>query len=106
MIFENYLCGRKKSVWISVSGDLVEDAERDLEDIGAEKIKVTLINDLKYGEVEPQGVHEGVLFVTYAGLIAEANIDGPINSRYKQIVQWLGPEFDGLVRLILKLLKI
>lgn len=35
IIFENYLKGRKRSVWVSVSNDLKYDAERDLSDIGA-----------------------------------------------------------------------
>jgi hypothetical protein len=30
IIFENYLRGRKKALWISVSNDLRYDAERDL----------------------------------------------------------------------------
>lgn len=93
------MCNRKKSVWISVSGDLVEDAKRDLKDVGAENIKVTLINDLKYSDVDKQEISEGVLFVTYSGLIAEATTDDPIDSRFKQIVNWLGTDFDGLVRL-------
>lgn len=39
MVFENFLRGREKSVWISSSSDLKYDAERDLNDIGAD-IKV------------------------------------------------------------------
>lgn len=39
IIFENYLRGRKRAIWISVSNDLKYDAERDLQDIGASKIK-------------------------------------------------------------------
>lgn len=44
IIFENYLKGRKKSIWISVSNDLKYDAERDLRDIGAGKIEVHRLN--------------------------------------------------------------
>lgn len=44
IIFENYLRGRKKSIWISVSNDLKYDAERDLRDIGAGKIEVHPLN--------------------------------------------------------------
>ena len=36
IIFENYLKGRKRAIWVSVSNDLKYDAERDLKDIGAE----------------------------------------------------------------------
>lgn len=44
IIFENYIKGRKKSLWISVSNDLKYDAERDLRDIGATKIEVHRLN--------------------------------------------------------------
>ena len=40
IIFENYLKGRKRAIWVSVSNDLKYDAERDLKDIGAGKIEV------------------------------------------------------------------
>lgn len=40
IIFENYLLGRKRSIWLSVSSDLRFDSERDLRDIGASRIKV------------------------------------------------------------------
>lgn len=39
-IYENYLKGRKRAIWVSVSNDLKYDAERDLKDIGASKIEV------------------------------------------------------------------
>ncbi len=44
IIYENYLKGRKKALWISVSNDLKYDAERDLLDIGASKIEVHRLN--------------------------------------------------------------
>lgn len=44
IIYENYLLGRKKALWLSVSNDLKYDAERDLRDIGAKKIQVYPLN--------------------------------------------------------------
>jgi hypothetical protein len=44
VIFENYLKGRKRAIWVSVSNDLKYDAERDLRDIGASKIDVHALN--------------------------------------------------------------
>lgn len=44
IIFENYLRGRKKAIWISVSNDLKYDAERDLRDIGNSNIEVHALN--------------------------------------------------------------
>ena len=40
IIYENFLQGRKKAIWVSVSNDLKYDAERDLRDIGANNIQV------------------------------------------------------------------
>ena len=40
LIHENFLQGRKKAVWVSVSNDLKYDSERDLKDIGAKSITV------------------------------------------------------------------
>lgn len=44
IIYENYILGRKKALWLSVSNDLKYDAERDLRDIGAKKIQVFPLN--------------------------------------------------------------
>ena len=44
IIYENYLKGRKRSLWFSVSNDLRYDAERDLSDIGCGKIEVHPLN--------------------------------------------------------------
>merc|ERR1719319_1901610 len=40
VIYENYLKGRKRAIWVSVSNDLKYDAERDLSDIGATGVEV------------------------------------------------------------------
>lgn len=44
IIYENYLLGRKRALWFSVSSDLKFDAERDLRDIGASRVKVIALN--------------------------------------------------------------
>lgn len=44
IIFENFLKGRKRAIWVSVSNDLKYDAERDLHDIGAGRIEVHPLN--------------------------------------------------------------
>lgn len=46
-IYENYLLGRKRALWFSVSSDLKYDSERDLRDIGAGKIKVFSLNKVR-----------------------------------------------------------
>uniref|UniRef100_A0A183BL61 Protein strawberry notch n=1 Tax=Globodera pallida TaxID=36090 RepID=A0A183BL61_GLOPA len=106
IILENYLRGRRKAIWLSVSSDLKYDAERDLRDIGADKIAVHALNKLRYGRIGARGV----IFSTYSSLIGEsraqskggqksANDDcnSSNNTRLRQLVQWCGREFDGVI---------
>ncbi len=47
IIYENFLRGRNRAIWVSVSNDLKYDAERDLDDIGAKAIKVHPLNKVR-----------------------------------------------------------
>ncbi|XP_071944969.1 protein strawberry notch homolog 1-like [Antedon mediterranea] len=93
IIYENYLRGRKKALWFSVSSDLKYDAERDLRDIGAPDISVCLLSKVKYGNLngESSGILDGVVFSTYSSLIRESR--GNNESRINELVQWCGGEF-------------
>lgn len=96
-------------MWISVGPDLLEDARRDLRDIGAGSI---LVHDLKNWNASKKlsavkSCETGVLFSTYTLLASnmEKEMCGDADSgsaeqksRLKQIVEWCGPEFDGVVR--------
>jgi len=42
-------------------------------------------------------VKKGVIFSTYSSLIGESQAGGKYRTRLKQLVHWLGREFDGLV---------
>lgn len=103
IIHENYLRGRKRSLWFSVSSDLRYDAERDLHDIGAGKIEIHLLNKFKYGykihSPENDNVKRGVIFSTYSSLIGESNtVSGRYSTRFQQLTQWCGGEdFDGVI---------
>ncbi|KAL4705853.1 hypothetical protein ACJJTC_019288, partial [Scirpophaga incertulas] len=102
MIYENYLRGRKRAIWVSVSNDLKYDAERDLRDIGAGRIPVYPLNKFKYAKISSGvngGVKKGVVFCTYSALIGEAGAASAAKyrSRLKQLLQWCGPDFDGLI---------
>ncbi|CAB3359035.1 Hypothetical predicted protein [Cloeon dipterum] len=101
IIYENYIRGRKKALWISVSNDLKYDSERDLRDIGASKIEVYALNKLKYAKISSpvnNNVKKGVIFSTYSALIGESNQSGgKYKSRLKQLVQWCGEDFDGCI---------
>lgn len=109
IVMENYLRGRRKAVWVSVGADLLEDARRDLRDIGAGAIAV---HDLRHWPVSKKltsvgACNAGVLFCTYALLarsskqLATSEIaDGmevDSKSRVRQIVEWCGPDFDGVI---------
>ncbi|CAG9558910.1 unnamed protein product [Danaus chrysippus] len=100
IIFENYLKGRKRAVWISVSNDLKYDAERDLRDIGASKIEVHPLNKFKYAKISSAingNVKKGVVFSTYSALIGETQANTKYRTRLKQLLQWCGEDFDGVI---------
>ncbi|KAK6934763.1 Zinc finger, PHD-finger, partial [Dillenia turbinata] len=96
LIWENWQHGRKKALWISVGSDLKFDARRDLDDVGALYVEVHALNKLPYCKLDSKsvGVKQGVVFLTYSSLIASSEKG---RSRIQQLVQWCGPEFDGLV---------
>ncbi|MGX1103939.1 putative RNA methylase [Bradyrhizobium elkanii] len=93
IILDNWLQGRRKAVWISKSDKLLEDAQRDWSALGMERLLVSPLSRF------PQGgdirLAEGVLFLTYATLRSDDR--GEKLSRVRQIVQWLGPDFDGVI---------
>uniref|UniRef100_A0A158R3X8 Strawberry notch homolog 1 n=1 Tax=Syphacia muris TaxID=451379 RepID=A0A158R3X8_9BILA len=101
IIFENYLLGRKRSIWLSVSSDLKFDAERDLRDIGASRIKVHALNKFKYAKIsgkENGNVKKGCIFATYSSLIGECrSARSKYRTRLKQLIQWCGKDFDGVI---------
>ncbi|KAG9143262.1 hypothetical protein Leryth_010181 [Lithospermum erythrorhizon] len=96
LIWENWHHNRRKALWISVGSDLKFDARRDLDDVGATCIEVHPLNKLPYSKLDPKsvGIIGGVVFLTYSSLIASSEKGG---SRIQQLVQWCGPEFDGLL---------
>uniref|UniRef100_A0A8C1L0K8 Protein strawberry notch homolog 1 n=1 Tax=Cyprinus carpio TaxID=7962 RepID=A0A8C1L0K8_CYPCA len=100
IIYENYLLGRKRSLWFSVSNDLKYDAERDLRDIGAKNIQVHSLNKIKYGKISSKhngSVKKGVIFATYSSLIGESQSGGKYKTRFKQLLHWCGDDFDGVI---------
>ncbi|XP_034481460.1 protein strawberry notch [Drosophila innubila] len=102
IIYENYLRGRKRALWISVSNDLKFDAERDLLDIGASKhLKVASMSKFKYSKInseENEYFKKGVIFCTYTALIGEsANANPKYNTRLRQLINWLGTDFAGVI---------
>lgn len=93
VILDNWLQGRRKAVWISKSDKLIEDAQRDWSALGMERLLVTPLSRFPQGK--PVTLPEGILFTTYATLRSDDR--GERVSRVKQIVEWLGSDFDGAI---------
>ena len=93
IILDNWLRGRRKAVWISKSDKLLEDAQRDWSALGMERLLITPLSRF------PRGTQirlaEGILFLTYATLRSDDR--GEKLSRVRQIVEWLGSTFDGVI---------
>ncbi|MDE1993281.1 MAG: strawberry notch family protein [Rhizobiaceae bacterium] len=93
IILDNWLQGRRKAVWISKSDKLLEDAQRDWSALGMERLLVTPLS--RYPQGTSIRLSEGILFTTYATLRSDDR--GERLSRVKQIVEWLGSDFDGAI---------
>jgi hypothetical protein len=93
MILDNWLKGRRRALWISKSDKLLADAQRDWSALGQERLLVTPLSRFRQGT--PIKLSEGILFTTYATLRSQDR--GGKASRLRQIVEWLGTDFDGAV---------
>ena len=93
IVYENWLCGRKKHIWLSASADLQYDAQRDLKDIGAGQITCVLVN--KLDNKRDITIREGILFLTYSALVSGSKSG---RSRMDQLIKWCGKEaFEGCI---------
>ena len=92
MILDSWLRGRKRAIWVSVSADLLEDARRDLTDLGAPKIAVRSLTEFNVNDAIDGGrkpMKKGVLFVTYAALRGVGKAAGGAKvTRLEQIIAW------------------
>ena len=101
ILLDNWLRGRKRALWLSLSDKLLEDARRDWCSLGGRADDVIPLGRFRQGDVIPYD--EGILFATYSTLRSPARMDKP--SRLDQVVQWLAGSldeesrhsFDGLV---------
>jgi hypothetical protein len=93
ILLDNWLRGRRRALWVSKSDKLIEDAQRDWSALGQERLLITPLSRFRQGM--PIRLEEGVLFTTYATLRSDARTEKV--SRVRQIVDWLGAEFDGVI---------
>ncbi|MYZ47893.1 strawberry notch-like NTP hydrolase domain-containing protein [Propylenella binzhouense] len=93
VILDNWLKGRRRALWVSKSDTLIEDAQRDWSALGQERLLITPLSRFRQGT--PIRLEQGVLFTTYATLRSDAREEKV--SRVRQIVDWLGSDFDGVI---------
>ena len=93
ILLDNWLKGLRRAVWVSKSDKLIEDAQRDWSALGQERLLVTPLSRFRQGT--PIRLDHGVLFTTYATLRTDGR-DAKV-SRVRQIVDWLGADFDGVI---------
>ncbi|HLI21136.1 MAG TPA: strawberry notch family protein, partial [Stellaceae bacterium] len=93
ILLDNWLKGRRRAVWISKSDKLIEDAQRDWSALGLERLLVTPLSRFRQGT--SIRLCQGILFATYATLRTDER--GEKLSRVRQIVEWLGSDFDGVI---------
>jgi P-loop containing NTP hydrolase pore-1/C-terminal domain on Strawberry notch homologue len=93
IILDNWLQGRRRSLWISKSDKLIEDARRDWCALGGDAADMVSLS--KYKQGTPIPLTQGILFTTYATLRSAEKPDKP--SRLQQIIDWLGADFEGVI---------
>src|SRR3546814_352570 len=93
IILDNWLKGRRRALWISKSDKLIEDAVRDWTALGGAKSDIIALAHYRQGAAIQLG--DAILFTTYATL-RTAERQGKC-SRVRQIVDWLGRDFDGVI---------
>jgi predicted RNA methylase len=93
ILLDNWLKGRRRAVWVSKSDKLIEDAQRDWSALGQERLLVTPLSRFRQGTTVR--LDQGILFTTYATLRTDGR-DAKV-SRVRQIVDWLGADFDGVI---------
>ncbi len=100
IIFENFLRGRKKSIWLSVSNEHKYDAKWDLRDIDADQIafhhlytsKRSLVSGDVFGSIK-----EGVVFSTFSNLTQFSYFQKKYQSTLDELLGWCGQDFDGVI---------
>jgi hypothetical protein len=96
IILDNYRQGRTKAVWISEGSGLINDARRDWSWVGMNPKDVFQLGSTKFGsEIKAKS---GILFTTYDTLKSSGTkSSNSAQTRLQQVVNWLGPDFDGVI---------
>jgi|GEM_PF-2237516 len=94
IIADNWAQGRKKHVLISKDKKLFKSARRDFDNVGMKSVGLTDLGGIKADKSVPSDA-DGVLFATYSAI--GRNAPAGKKSRLDQIVDWVGPDFDGTI---------
>lgn len=104
LIFENYLQGRGRSIWLSASDDLRKDAERDVSAIIPTELDFPILSlDQFDSNLEEPAC--GVLFLSYTMLrqcipLNQSTSTSRSAQRFAQVRKWLtGNNFEGVIAL-------
>ena len=95
IILDNWMQGRRRSLWVSKSDALLEDARRDWRHLGQEPLQIVPLS--RFAPGKPVTLAEGILFTTFATLRGGSRSGA--GSRLDQVCDWLGPDFDGVIAL-------
>ena len=90
IILDGWLRGRKRTLWLSQSDKLLEDARRDWTALGGREDDIVPLGDFRQGGEIPRS--DGILFTTYATLRSPSRQGRA--SRLDQIVGWLAGGTD------------
>ena len=88
VIIDNYNQQRTRTLWLSISNQLLESTRRDLNDLNASHIALHQLNEWDVNETINFG--DGVIFCSYNTLIAKSKISE--KTRMQQLIEWLGDE--------------
>ena len=91
VILDNWLRGRRRAAWFSLSTKLVEDARRDWAALGGDPREIIDLSKIRQGHPIPH--RAGVLFCTYATLRSPARGETP--ARLTQIIRWLAGSIEA-----------
>lgn len=90
---------RRKAVFITKNDGLVKDAVNEWVGVGGDPAEMQPLSNVSSGV--PVEYESGVLTLSYDTLKGEASVvakgNGNTLSRVEQIVDWVGPDFDGVV---------
>lgn len=103
IVMDNWQRGRQRAVWISAGNTtgLSQAAIRDWTALGGAKNDVFILNkEAKAGANVKRDT--GIMFLTYSTLAQDFDTGkqhkaGGGLSRIEQLIQWLGPDFDGVI---------